>query len=1372
MMLALFEPIFNMRFREALGHALREQLPAAIDWADGVAWDVRRRAEVFADAGARRRWRQYGVGRAKERAKDVKQHVQGLAGEGKKQKSQVAAGRTNSYRGRGGYHNNNHHARNAGDTYFGRAYDSTKRDRTRSPEDRTVRRRRDSRSPGDGGRGRNYSRSTNNHRSLSPEDDHRGRRETRSPYRRPSSRSMDATARRSTERQLREFQRARDAEIAARVQDRRSREDNPRAGPSTSGTTRAPATQEDVEMTPAPLIDFSGTVDNGKGKDKATAPPPSTSPSVADPLDFLADLFKAGPVEEDHFLIFDAQASSSLSWDVILDVLYLRFSHAGAQEGDKLALGLLLKTQMENFRAYVNPPTDLCWMDEIDPQDDSDVDSESDAGDFEFTYCDDDDSDYDEAMAAADGNEAEDTYIPDFTQSRPAPRRAAGPKKQPSPPADLTRLPYVWFQHMQVFFYPKVNPRIRRSKRDVVHDLRAMRNLPKRVWASETFQTALEDSGLLDTMHRISKPGNLLENTHFDVQQSFRFHNWKRSYPKLIVRWTATTISEEEYEATRPKPDPSYKFDQGDALELLSFISRETRMHPWAFNPMAVFFLLSCASFEYNSEIWLEPSLQTLNYPRIKGWNATKVYRTIMQLPLLVDTDSPVSRQFLSTLDIKLALIVTETWEHKTILRLVKKQLWRSDETSSQSMPPILTKPSPTARAPAATSSQGPELSSSSSEEEEPTPNAKQSKGSKRNAKKRKRKQKEENVKKKEERSRMVEELGGDVGSEQYLNCPHCAHLPLEERCIWEVAVTERADAESLIGAALTCAPKDDRLSPSTAPRAQTRIRYANPEKKGLKWYRPRNETYERCGRDIIRFYYVHPSGEVEWVGGVRYRALSPQVLNRLIEDHRRVEVHGVRRREALQAWSYGDMTPSGTRQANGGYEGDVYGPYACHNGDTPDDIKALFRHGVDADVLVEVGATIVPTLRSEITAVTNAAEVNRLGRYGLTSFYCSNYISAVHQDFDYGKRDIQKDNVKKTSTQMVSVAPNSEALLHLSPRNALVHLPKPRTSLIFDFNDFSSFSTASFSFRQVRGACLCLNDPVATNRYEVRARPTRCLPSSSDKWGLYTSVIRMHRPTRRARCALATRRQTRALRAPLNAKIAVGAAMSVTEPGVFFWRELESSTLSMVGFLGADLPHRSTPDTQRLTPPELPCPPLIPRTLPRLRSSPRMPPHFRFSDQPRAARARPFPRQSDVDGTPRSTPPCDSPIPPAETARPASLPRLPLFPRTATAVFMPPPSCLSLLFAQHSDISEKDVDDALPEFTLPRPGQAAFDPRAKCPPLPLIPHTPSRLRLSPPMPPQEVRRAAQAWGDTGAARDHGIVNRSSPPQESSRTRA
>ncbi|KAJ7280323.1 hypothetical protein C8J57DRAFT_123428 [Mycena rebaudengoi] len=49
--LALFKPIFNMRFRQALGRSLEEQLRAGLAWVDSVAWDVGRRAEVFTDTG-------------------------------------------------------------------------------------------------------------------------------------------------------------------------------------------------------------------------------------------------------------------------------------------------------------------------------------------------------------------------------------------------------------------------------------------------------------------------------------------------------------------------------------------------------------------------------------------------------------------------------------------------------------------------------------------------------------------------------------------------------------------------------------------------------------------------------------------------------------------------------------------------------------------------------------------------------------------------------------------------------------------------------------------------------------------------------------------------------------------------------------------------------------------------------------------------------------------------------------------------------------------------------------------------------------------------------------------------------------------------
>ncbi|KAF8170753.1 hypothetical protein K438DRAFT_1613635 [Mycena galopus ATCC 62051] len=53
-MLSLFKPIFNMRFREALGRSLGEQLRIGMDWMDHVAWDVGQRAEVFSDAGVGR----------------------------------------------------------------------------------------------------------------------------------------------------------------------------------------------------------------------------------------------------------------------------------------------------------------------------------------------------------------------------------------------------------------------------------------------------------------------------------------------------------------------------------------------------------------------------------------------------------------------------------------------------------------------------------------------------------------------------------------------------------------------------------------------------------------------------------------------------------------------------------------------------------------------------------------------------------------------------------------------------------------------------------------------------------------------------------------------------------------------------------------------------------------------------------------------------------------------------------------------------------------------------------------------------------------------------------------------------------------------
>ncbi|KAG6900015.1 hypothetical protein C0993_004198 [Termitomyces sp. T159_Od127] len=52
LLLAMFKPIFVLRLRDALEKTLANQVRAAIEWADAVAYDVGRRREVFEDTGA------------------------------------------------------------------------------------------------------------------------------------------------------------------------------------------------------------------------------------------------------------------------------------------------------------------------------------------------------------------------------------------------------------------------------------------------------------------------------------------------------------------------------------------------------------------------------------------------------------------------------------------------------------------------------------------------------------------------------------------------------------------------------------------------------------------------------------------------------------------------------------------------------------------------------------------------------------------------------------------------------------------------------------------------------------------------------------------------------------------------------------------------------------------------------------------------------------------------------------------------------------------------------------------------------------------------------------------------------------------------
>ncbi|KAJ7126411.1 hypothetical protein C8R43DRAFT_958148 [Mycena crocata] len=243
--------------------------------------------------------------------------------------------------------------------------------------------------------------------------------------------------------------------------------------------------------------------------------------------------------------------------------------------------------------------------------------------------------------------------------------------------------------------------------------------------------------------------------------------------------------------------------------------------------------------------------------------------------------------------------------------------------------------------------------------------------------------------------------------------CPRCVGKPMKDQCVQIIYVQEHK-CKDLIGAALTCADSNNRLKPKppvpTRRKLPAPLRYLHPYKDlHMTEVKHRRRVYERCGKDIVHFVWRRPHKPDMLVGRVRFEAMSRPTLRELILNHRRVKVRAIQRRAEMQRWAYGKMTGGGNRQPNGGSRGDGYGPYACHNGDTPDDIRALFRGAVDTDVLTEVGSSIYPEMKTQLRGIANNSGANRFGRFTMSTYECDNYISCIHDDHDMGKEDLEE---------------------------------------------------------------------------------------------------------------------------------------------------------------------------------------------------------------------------------------------------------------------------------------------------------------------------------------------------------------------------
>ncbi|KAJ6475718.1 hypothetical protein C8R47DRAFT_1220555 [Mycena vitilis] len=711
---------------------------------------------------------------------------------------------------------------------------------------------------------------------------------------------------------------------------------------------------------------------------------------------------------------------------LLVQILYLRYCHGDNDFGREQATRALLETQRSWFRDLSVGPRQLhlSFEDELSdryallpgsarqPAADDPEDSVSDDSSEINESEPDSDSDFEDASERLLMDPASESEMEEDSDSD----------------SDGDGDPYSWCRNVDYFFNLDTESSIllatdastdpgeqemssdqRRSKKRVICDLVVMRKVTPAVYNTPSFKRALQDSGLLDRFLAICRPGNLLETSHYDVELSFRYHSWRNSYGQLLERWTPPVC------LRRLEMSPKLPHRPFDAAEFLIFFSTHTRMHPWTSNPMAAYMFLSLSAFKINCKLWLVPCLETLGF-EARSWDLTEVYRDLFRHPAMRNEEE--GRVLLESLDERLQAVILGTLWHRDLREAVNAEVFHIKPGPPSNSPLSHSKPAGhSAISKVLESTSGSSCPSDirlhrralrvAGSTPVATSAAPLSKIQKKNAKRRARDKAQKTAEKTsaEDRPSWLQD-----------SCPNCAHKPEDQRCVRLVYVEENVNAVTYIGCALTSAPEGDRLRPlKVTPSKKTkkskiykRTQYISPAQLRLRYYEARSDdhpVWRDCGRDIVRF-ICRRGGKPYLVAGIRFRALSEETLKLMQHHHSLVRIHALRRRADMQAWAYGSMTGRGSRMPMGGMKGDGYAPYACHSGEGVDDIKALFRHAVDTDILVTAAKSIYSGIEKDLLEVTEESELNRFGRFGLTGYYCTNFISSVHSDQDIRKED------------------------------------------------------------------------------------------------------------------------------------------------------------------------------------------------------------------------------------------------------------------------------------------------------------------------------------------------------------------------------
>ncbi|KAJ7056521.1 hypothetical protein C8F01DRAFT_1086871 [Mycena amicta] len=232
--------------------------------------------------------------------------------------------------------------------------------------------------------------------------------------------------------------------------------------------------------------------------------------------------------------------------------------------------------------------------------------------------------------------------------------------------------------------------------------------------------------------------------------------------------------------------------------------------------------------------------------------------------------------------------------------------------------------------------------------------------------------------------------------------CKICKNLQPERHC-YRFLYCEAQDPEllqALNNCALTEASKGDRLE---SRKDGERIKWVDPSVLPIHFVtiKKRPDVLQRgCATDTT---IMVDRATLQTVGTVVIGVFQPVLLGIIQTNQEEHTVKNVTRRTAMQALSYGTMTSAGVSQVAGGAPLQTYG--MSLDAESPEGLTAIFSAAIDSVALGEVARATVPDYRADHDELAETTDMAWLGTQIGTLYYCTTYLSCVHEDDDANPR-------------------------------------------------------------------------------------------------------------------------------------------------------------------------------------------------------------------------------------------------------------------------------------------------------------------------------------------------------------------------------